>query len=145
MPAHASVRQALGLGTALAAVACVSCAGGQKVYPVRGQVLFQGKPAAGATVVFHPVSADPKAVERPPTPTGTVQPDGSFTLSTYPYGDGAPPGEYKVAVVWLDREKAVEGSVPNRLPAKYASPQDSGLTATVNAGPTELQPFQLKK
>jgi hypothetical protein len=31
------------------------------------------------------------------------------------------------------------------LPAKYAKPETSELSATVNAGPTELKPIQLKR
>ena len=38
-----------------------------------------------------------------------------------------------------------DGVVPNRLPGRYGSPQTSGLTVRVNAGPTDLPPFQLSK
>jgi hypothetical protein len=109
-------------------------------------VTFNGKPTPGATVVFHPVSRDTRTAERSPLPTGEVQEDGSFTLKTHPYGDGAPAGEYLVAIVWLDRSKKSEDAVvPNKLPGRYANAETSGLKAVVNASPTDLQPFQLTK
>src|SRR5947209_4912719 len=78
---------------------CCSCGGQQvKLYPVRGSVLFNGKPAPGATVVFHRVGgADAKTADQALLPMGTVQDDGSFRLVTHPLGDGAPAGEYQVA------------------------------------------------
>src|SRR5438874_13147885 len=102
-------------GMALLAWCCCSCGDGRlKVYPVRGTVTFNGKPTPGAKVVFHPVARDPKVAERPPLPSGEVQDDGSFTLKTHPYGDGAPAGEYLVAVVWLDWSKASDdGTIPS--------------------------------
>jgi hypothetical protein len=135
-------------GVVLVALLCCSCGGQQvKLYPVRGSVLFNGKPAAGATVVFHRVGAsDAKSAEQAPLPTGTVQADGSFTLTTPPLGEGAPAGEYQVAVVWLDRDRvSAEGAAPNKLPIRYSTPQGSGLKVQVNEGPTELPPFQLTK
>jgi len=142
-----AVRRAPVVCAALAVLSAVGCGTkGPTLYPVRGQVVFDGKPAAGATLVFHPAAGDSKSADRPPTPTRTVQADGSFTLATYPYGDGAPAGEYRVAIVWLDRSKAgSDASIPNRLPARYGNADTSGLKATVNAGPTDLQPFQLAK
>jgi hypothetical protein len=114
----------------------------QPVFPVHGRVLFHGQPAANALVVFHPLTTDEKD---PIRPRGQVQPDGTFTLSTYQSGDGAPAGDYRVTVeLWLSSANADEGP-SNRLPAKYANPQTSGLTARVEAGPTDLQPFQLKR
>jgi len=66
-------------------------------HPVRGQVLYDGRPLPNATVTFSPVSAS--HVGTPP-PHGTSQGDGNFTLGTYADSDGAPVGEYKVVVSW---------------------------------------------
>src|SRR5438874_776593 len=105
------------IGLALAALAVAGC--GRKltdVYPVRGQVFYNGKPTPGARVVFHPVRAgEAKSAVQTHLPTGEVQADGSFTLRTHPLGDGAPAGEYLVAIVWLDdNRRGEDGSVPNR-------------------------------
>jgi hypothetical protein len=116
--------------------------GGPKLYPVRGTVLFQDQPAAGATVVFHPVAATNHST---PKPSGVVKPDGTFTLTTHPHGDGAPAGEYVVVVTWYgEGARSVENPV-SKLPARYADGQASPLKATVKDGPTELEPFKLTK
>ena len=115
---------------------------GPVLYPVSGKVLVNGKAPEHATVVFHPAGASgPDAVR----PRGKVGADGSFTLTSYETGDGAPAGEYRVTVeLWLSSGKADEGP-SSRLPARFAKPETSGLTATVAAGPTELKPFELKR
>ena len=124
----------------LAALIAAGCGkSGPTLYPVTGKVTgADGKPLEHATVVFHPVgAADPDAIK----PRGKVGPDGTFTLTTHTAGDGAPPGEYKVTVErWLSSGKGDEPPV-NRLPEKYSKPDQSGLTATVGSGPTELTPF----
>src|SRR3954453_17284542 len=67
------------------------------VFPVSGQVQVDGRPAPGALVIFHPVGdRGPEAVH----PLGTVDDQGRFTLTSYTKGDGAPEGEYQVAVRW---------------------------------------------
>src|SRR5689334_3346285 len=87
---------------ALACAACVGCGDSRfkPVYPVRGQVLYEGKPAAGASVTFHAVSN----VEDPWTkPSAEVDEDGNFVVNTYKAGDGAPAGSYEVTVIWLPK------------------------------------------
>ncbi len=112
---------------------------GPELYPVTGKVLFNGQPAEGATVVLHP--SDPAA----PKPSGTAGADGSFALRTYPHGDGAPAGDYKVAVTWYPPNARELETPKNKLPGRYGEPARSGLTATVAAGPTHLEPFKLTK
>jgi hypothetical protein len=138
-------RLALALTLALPAVLGTSCGpriAHKPLYPVRGQVLFEGRPANRALVVLHPLNdPSPEAVR----PRGQVGEDGLFTLSTYGTKDGAPSGAYRVTVeLWLSTGKGDEGPT-SRLPAKYANPEKSGLTATVDTGPTELKPFLLKR
>lgn len=119
--------------------------GGPKLYPVTGKVLVGDVPAEYATVVFHPVGAGPDAVK----PRGTVQADGTYTLTTTTAGDGAPAGAYRVTVEWWlsGTKKAGDPDAPakNQLPARYADPAQSGLTATVGDGPTEVPVFKLSK
>ena len=79
------------IGLAFAALLCSSCGQRSQVVAVRGQVFYNGQPTPGAVVVFHPVGGDPKSATQPPMPTGKVELDGSFTLKTHPFGDGAPP------------------------------------------------------
>jgi hypothetical protein len=130
---------------ALAAL-CPACAkGGRKpVYPVQGQVLVKGRPAAQAQVTFHPVAdGGPEAVR----PVGHVDPQGRFRLTTYAEGDGAPEGEYRVTVQWFLATR-VRGSDEHRsvnyLPARYARAETSGLSATVTRGENNLPVIELK-
>src|SRR5205823_7271227 len=84
------------------AIILCGCGSRTSLYSVRGEVFFNGKPAEGALVVFHPVEdKDGKATR----PRGTVEGDGSFTLSSHAKGDGAPAGEYIVTINWLDLAK----------------------------------------
>ena len=78
---------------ALAVVATAGC-GGQKLYPVHGQVVFpDGTPLDGGWVTFEPVDPNLKI-----SATADIQSDGSFHLGTHGQADGAPEGEYKVVV-----------------------------------------------
>lgn len=131
----------------LSLVAC-GCGGSTDnrtpVFPVKGKVTVAGKPAERAQVVFHPLA---DAGPNTPRPTGTVGSDGTFTLSTYTEGDGAPAGEYAVAIVWPESASATGGDADtggDRLGGRYANPKTSGLKATVAEGRPDLPPFALK-
>ena len=75
----------------------LGCSGSDGTYPVKGEVFVNDQPAAGAEITFYEVNPDK---EHPHFPTAIVGPDGSFELTTFTAKDGAPPGEYKVAIVW---------------------------------------------
>lgn len=110
--------------------------------PVRGRIYYNGKPAAGAQIVFHYVDMKSKALRR--GGDGTADAEGAFTISTYASNDGAPPGEYLVAITWHDwPNPAQRGDGPNKLPARYAKPTTSGLTADVKVGSNDFL-FDLK-
>jgi hypothetical protein len=127
------------------AAACLfvaSCSGGSgKLYPVTGSVFYLNKPADGALVVFQPVNAGPDSL----MPSGTVGADGTFKLSTRDRGEGAPAGDYVVLITWYPPNAREVENARNQLPERYGSPTDSPLRATVNQGPTELEPFRLTK
>jgi hypothetical protein len=114
------------------------------VFPVSGKVSFQGKPPVGAQVILHRTDTAP---ENDVTPVGIVQVDGSFKVSAYDVGDGAPQGEYVATVEWF---KIVEnpggggGRGPNVIPAKYASSKTSPVKVSVNGGPTEIPPITIQ-
>jgi hypothetical protein len=68
------------------------------------------------------------------------------TLKTYPLGDGAPAGEYQVAIAWLDNSRMSEdGVVPNKLPGRYSNPATSGLKVRIDESTADMTPFQLTK
>jgi hypothetical protein len=138
-------RRCLALGCAAAALACPACGGGgAPVHPVTGQVLVAGRPAARALVTFHPVG---DAGREKVCPTGHVDDQGRFRLSTFRQGDGAPAGDYQVTVVWFVARpvpgRPDESLTLNYLPARYASAATSNLRATVSPGNNEVPAFQL--
>jgi hypothetical protein len=111
------------------------------VFPVSGKVSFQGKPPVGAIVALTPVGT----TEAPDVlPTGTVKDDGSFTLTAYEPGDGAPQGEYVATVQWYKVTKELGGPGPNVLPKNYSTPKNSPVKVTVGNGPVEIPPITIR-
>ena len=134
----------------MAALLGTSCAGDGRrpVFPVRGQVSYQGKPTPGALVILHPVDdPDPRA----PRPVARVGPDGGFAPTTYKTDDGAPAGEYAVTITWVEERdnqaapKEEQREPKNRLPGRYGKPETSGLRVHIKKGQNELGPFRLTK
>jgi hypothetical protein len=115
----------------------------EPVVPVQGRLLYKGRPAAGARIVFHPLV--PGAADKP-RPQAFADADGAFRLSTYRQGDGALPGQYAVTVAWpSDAKKEEDGTPagPDRLQGRYLEALTTPLRAAVQTTPTELPPFQL--
>jgi hypothetical protein len=126
-----------------AIVALAGCADPQApVFPVKGSVTYQGKPAAGAQVFLNAVKAneidDVSA-------NATVGTDGSYAITTYEPGDGAPAGDYVVTVQWfkLVTNDGGSGAGPNVLPKEYASPTTSPVKVSVS-GPTDVPTIAIK-
>lgn len=140
---------------------CVSGCGEESdqvpVYKVSGTVTYNGEPIEGAQVVFIPVEQGPAA-------TGTTDSDGKYQLTTYAAEDGAPAGEYKVKITKMSKpplesgpsgpaggeegyappgQEAMSWTPENLLPEKYAIPDQSGLTATVEANDNNTFAFEL--
>ena len=116
----------------LSLLSCAKAPDHPPVFPVRGQVLYEGKPAAGAVVILH--SADnPTEASRP---RGRANANGEFELTTYETSDGAPPGTYVVTVEWKRPSDHPEQGA-DLLPTIYGDPKTSRLRATVTAGINE--------
>jgi hypothetical protein len=120
-------------------------------YPVTGTVLVDGKPAHGVQVILIPIDGDEEFQRE--RPAGFTGPDGKFQLTTFGTFDGAPAGKYKVMMRWFegmgqaqgprdDRQKPRRGR--DKLNGKFADPDQSGLTAEIEKGGTELPPFELR-
>jgi hypothetical protein len=113
-------------------------------YPAQGSVRFDGRPTPGAFIVLHPKTP----IEPPaPNPTGYVDANGQFVLHTYSANDGAPEGEYDVAIRWqkLVKKDGESSPGPNVLPPKYANPKKSNLTVQIAAGENQLSPIDLRR
>ncbi|MFM8476448.1 MAG: carboxypeptidase-like regulatory domain-containing protein [Planctomycetaceae bacterium] len=104
--------------------------------PAAGVVIWKGQPLAGFRITLHPGDN-----QRPAS--GVTDAEGRFVLGTNSLDDGAVPGTHKVSVI---PELPVDdglGSAPTEsaalktsveLPAKFASPESSGLTLEVPVG-----------
>src|SRR5262245_59020222 len=86
------------VGTAVFAVSACGEGRFQKTFKVSGQVLLDGKPVPGVNVRFIP--RDNARFVMAETPQGVTDTEGRFTLTTYYTGDGAPAGEYLVAIAF---------------------------------------------
>jgi hypothetical protein len=87
--------------------------------PVKGTVTYKGKALTQGEVVFEPESGGREA-------HGTIQPDGSFELTTYGPGDGAVIGTHRVAVTGTARKVNV--------PARYRNVSASKVEVEVSEG-----------
>ena len=128
----------------LLALACGSC--GKKdngLYPVSGEVTYNGSPASGATVIFYRKGADPMKEQ---TIMGIVQEDGAFELVCGSLGEGAPAGEYDVLIEWkeiLDRRKGRPQRGSDKLNGRFSDPLHPRLHVTIEPEPNDLAPFDV--
>jgi hypothetical protein len=107
----------------------------QRRTTVDGTVTIDGKPVsiatdARGTVVFHPIGGQGTML------TGLLDPSGHYRLATGASSNVAP-GKYRVSVsiVELLPKSDQSAQAAQRItPAKYASPNDSGLGAEVVPG-----------
>jgi hypothetical protein len=140
VPLRLSARFAVTAGAALLSVSC-GASKFRPVAPVEGTVFYQGKPAAGATVLLVPEADQGEDKVRP---HGVADADGKFQLTTYHTHDGAPPGRYAVAISWpAAAGKAArpedEGPQIDKLDGAYSDPKTSRLTAEIREGPNVLR------
>jgi hypothetical protein len=133
-------RPALGLLLAFSGsvLSCAKTPDQLPVYSVKGRVLYEGRPAAGAVVVLHSTDEAVKACR----PHGRADANGDFELTTYRTGDGAPAAAYVVTVQWKRSEDHPEQGA-DLLPPGYGDPSTSKLTVTVIPGPNEPLVLQL--
>lgn len=111
------------------------------VFPTEGKVIWNGQPVPGALVVLHPSDGKPVSAR---AQTGK---DGSFKISTYDTGDGAPLGDYVITVEWrkLIQKDGEFKAGPNVLPPKYSQRNTSDLKVHIAEGTNVLDPITLKR
>ncbi len=99
--------------------------GRERCYRVTGEIYVDGKPAADCFLYLQPAegTADPKR----PHPFGRTDENGSFAVSSYVAGDGAPPGDYVLTFKWPEPSGTFKQQFdgPDRLKQKYADPAKS--------------------
>lgn len=129
----------------------VGCLGGggqgrPDIAPVSGKVTYNDQAVDGAVVRFTKEGANRVA-------SGTTDAQGEFKLTTYDTGDGAIVGEHRVTISKFALKSSASSptnmnaedygklmtsgeGIPTvettaTIPAKYANPEQSGLTRTV--------------
>jgi hypothetical protein len=125
----------------LGLLAACGCArdGGDKLFPVRGQVTVGGKPLPRGAVSFRPLPDRGNTTLH--HPTAELDESGSYTLQTGNRG-GAPAGWYKVLV---SAQAPSDGPTRTGLPAaakslinkKYSTLATTDLIVEVVAEPAE--------
>lgn len=130
-----------GLATALAVAACVGCGRGEPVARLTGVVVVRGaQPKAPLMVV-----AENKA--RGISAAALVDAAGRFEVLTAP-GRGVPEGTYRIALIAPPRAvgdiaAGIGKGAPARgpdagVPARFGSPETSGLTVDVRVPETRF-------
>jgi hypothetical protein len=119
------------------------------VFPTTGQLKIQGQSPSGAFVVLHPHGMPGKGPDGVVVrPHGVVHCDGTFELTSYETGDGAPAGEYSVTI---ELRKVVKypsgdsGPGPNLVPKKFTKPETSTIIVQITEGRNDLKPIVLKE
>jgi hypothetical protein len=135
----------------LALLFVASCGGDAKrapVYPVKGKILVNGKPAHDCQVYLNRTSSDPKAVRV--KPQGLTDENGDFQITTYENNDGAPEGEYVVTIEWHGRTGLTKENLDgaDKLAGTFAKTEKTkgmpGFVIKVGRSPLDLPPFDLK-
>jgi hypothetical protein len=123
---------------------CGPASQGPETHPVTGKVTYLDEPAANVTLTFF---AEGEGVDS----QAVTDDEGNFDVYTYydmgkSQKRGMVAGEYRVSAVKLDRESIKSSLQPPKdlLPKKYATPDNSQLTATVVADDANTLSFDLK-
>ena len=119
------------IGWAAAALLAAAGCSGRDLHPVTGRVTYtDGTPFPDGRVEFEAVAPGPDGKRY--AVGGGIGPDGRFVLGTFRVDDGAPVGEYRVAVLPHPPDKPVPG--PGPIDAKYTDAATSGLRFEVKRG-----------
>lgn len=115
---------------------------GPPAYPARGKLHINGQPAASAQITLHPVNGE-DFDKRGCRPSGRVDAEGTFRLTTYEIEDGAPAGDYVVTVYWPAAPDSNEPS-PDRLGGKLLDPEESKFQIHIEPGDNEIPAILLE-
>lgn len=140
------------LAGCLLGIVLTGCNQGPQLAPVSGRITVGDKAITEGVIMFHPDDG--------PTAVGTIQPDGTYTLTTFRPGDGAVVGKHRVSIhatrvgpghlaspksideeIELSRKRApggkvlVAGQITWLVPEKYFRADTSDLTAEVEVRP----------
>jgi hypothetical protein len=115
-----------------------------QLHSVTGEVLYDGKPAAGVQLFFMPENGvNPPGI--PANPHATTGPDGRFAVSSLIEGDGAPAGTYRVVLLWPEEKTSDDDEeTPDRL-FGWHDARHTKWVVSVKEGANALPQFKLAK
>ena len=105
------------------------------IAPVVGQVKIDGQPVVNAVIAFEDPATGFAAM-------GKIETDGKYVLRSQ-YGNGIPPGEYRVTVSPPPSRDDQDREIPpvpgaTKIPPKFQQGATSGMTANVEDGENTL-------
>ena len=113
---------------AVVLIALAGC-GGKSVETVKvqGTVTYKGQPVKQGDIAFQPVEIGEGRPRR--AAVGKIDPQGTYSLSTFAPGDGVIPGEYKVVIISREKPKSYEITEAEAAALKSYVPLVYGETA----------------
>jgi 5-hydroxyisourate hydrolase-like protein (transthyretin family) len=115
----------------------------KETFPVTGEVVVDGQPAATVQVTL----TDVKGIDTdmPTFSSAMTNDQGKFAVSTYDLGDGVPEGEYVVTFMWGELNLfSMQYGGPDKLKDKYSDPAKSQFKITVEKGkPADMGRIEL--
>jgi hypothetical protein len=132
---------AVGLGCLL--LTASGCWGPQgpprkQTFTVKGKFTVDGvEPGDSLQVVCHNKAGLDAAM--PTVSQAISHPDGGFEIATYEKGDGVPPGDYVLTVVWREfNTMSMSYTGKDKLNGRYEDPATSPVQFTVQDKPVDL-------
>jgi len=143
----------------LGLLTCVLSSGCRKgglpgTIPVRGKVIYDGRPLGEGEVLYNPVEKTGRRAR------GVIQSDGTIKLTTLEKDDGALPGEYRITILAYaphpgEPGRTVESESRDQIkqrikrgyiiPERYIDPELSGLADTVDKNHSGFKELVLEK
>ncbi|MCY2942530.1 MAG: hypothetical protein NTV50_12790 [Planctomycetota bacterium] len=109
-----------------------------KLVKVSGKITFNGQPLTAGSINFHPASTNTFTKDNP---SSILQEDGSFTMKTFPYGNGVSPGEYKITLApqLASRISLPNLAYPEKTNAKITIPETGLENFTLDIGTLKIK------
>lgn len=108
-----------------------------RTYPTTGSMTINGATPVNAIVYLMAVDKPVDSAES--RPYGRVRDDGTFSVTTYELGDGAPIGEYQLLITWPQPGDPRQ----DRLKGAFGSPEKSSWRFTIEKGSNQIPPIEL--
>lgn len=122
----------------LSVLGCGSRGWKSRTHPVSGSVTING--AAPKDAIVKLIKLGEPIDTRQSDCWGVVQEDGSYVLTTYEPGDGAPEGDYAWMIRWPPNLMAYSS---DRLGEQFWDPENPYMTVTIERGRNQIDPVEL--